>query len=218
MAKNDRKTNETPDAGGGGGGGGGTPSAAAPAADPSAQGAAPAAHAPEPKPANPLRPPVPGVIPNRAARRFHLPPIRQQHYSVVFPESVPQPLQSSPGVFVNPDGTPFMPKEIKGGQFGALLLKVQGRYGGPVREIGLPLCTAEQQYPIKDFERVVERTEVIFDFEEDMQAFLAQHKASNADPLAAQFARGGNGVGRGVVDPRLYDAEETTAGTAAAAD
>lgn len=151
-------------------------------------------------PANPLRPQVPGVIPSRVAERFHMPAVKQLHYSAVFPDAVPQAHETAPGVFVNPDGSPFTPREITGGQFAAILLRIRGKFGGPIREVGVPLSTQPQDYPVKPHERVTERIEVVFDFEDEMQEFLAQFGNSTVDLQRHLLKQKG-------LDPRLYNAE-----------
>lgn len=136
-----------------------------------------------------------------------LPPIEKKHFYKVWPHMQPRPAgPSAPGVLLNPDNTVYQPRQREGGQFSVLRLEFGNMWtpDAPPREAVLPLCTEEGDYGKREGEIIRSRTEVIFDFQDQMLACLKAF-GKKPDPLADNMVR--NLRAQGFMGPvQQYDA------------
>jgi hypothetical protein len=149
----------------------------------------------------------PGMIPP-PAQVATLPKAEQMHYYAVFPDMAPKPVDGAPGVWMNNDGTPYVPRQRTGGQFSALVVEITNRWRKDLKRIVVvPMGRPEDKssYGVKEHEIVTKRVECIFDFESDLLECLKAFGMDAAgDPLRAKMeARGFRGA---------YDDPGTTPG------
>ena len=137
--------------------------------------------------------PIPGMV-APAAPVFVLPELTPRHFYEVFPHMAPKAAgPKSPGVFLNADGSIYTPRQRKGGQFAAHRIQIQHKWEPTrVRTIVVPVNTMADDYGVAEYEQVSERTEVIFDFEDQMQNCLeAFGRSGKSDPLSRGLSRMG---------------------------
>lgn len=108
----------------------------------------------------------------------------QIHATQLFPELFPYPSPNRPDIWIDPKtGRPTTPRYRTGGQFAARLLIIQNTLDSRLREVGLPMAVLADHWGVEPHEAVVRHVEVIFDFEDDRDAYLKTYGRSTYDPL-----------------------------------
>lgn len=147
----------------------------------------------------------PGMIPPPATV-FHLPEPDKKHFYEVFPDMAPKAVEGTcPTVWVNADGTPYVPRQRRGGQFSAMVVEIANRWRKDLkRVIVVPMHTNPDEYKVKEYEVINKRVEAIFDFESDLIECMKAFGITAGDPLRAKLeAKGFKGA---------YDEPSTTPG------
>lgn len=108
----------------------------------------------------------------------------QIHATQLFPELFPYPSPNRPDIWIDPKtGRPTTPRYRTGGQFAARLLIIQNTLDNRMREVGLPMAVLADHWGVEAHEQVVRHVEVVFDFEDDRDAYLKTYGRATYDPL-----------------------------------